>query len=133
MHKRNIFIVGKKNKLRIYFLSYLKAKILKKGDETLDKTMKRGFTSVGDLEGCIYYRIGTVIIVILFLCYIVTYNFLFFYLVRYEQIKFLCVALRNSIEIYAWAPKPFHKFMIFKVNSRADRYCLCHNNTIFCS
>ncbi|RDD46693.1 Traf2 and NCK-interacting protein kinase [Trichoplax sp. H2] len=86
-----ISISGKKNKLRIYFLSYLKAKILKKGDETLDKTTKRGFISVGELEGCTYYKI-----------------------VKYDQIKFLCVALRNSIEIYAWAPKPFHKFMTFK-------------------
>jgi hypothetical protein len=23
-------------------------------------------------------------------------------------------ALRDSIEIYAWAPKPYHKFMAFK-------------------
>ena len=24
------------------------------------------------------------------------------------------IALRDSIEIYAWAPKPYHKFMAFK-------------------
>ncbi|KAK6033494.1 kinase domain protein [Ostertagia ostertagi] len=37
-----------------------------------------------------------------------------FKIVRYERIKFLVVGLENSIEIYAWAPKPYHKFMSFK-------------------
>ena len=34
---------------------------------------------------------------------------------KYERIKFLVIALKNSVEIYAWAPKPYHKFMAFKV------------------
>jgi hypothetical protein len=38
-----------------------------------------------------------------------------FFSVKYEKIKFLVIALRDSIEIYAWAPKPYHKFMAFKV------------------
>lgn len=38
-----------------------------------------------------------------------------FIAVKYERIKFLVVALRDGIEIYAWAPKPYHKFMAFKV------------------
>lgn len=33
---------------------------------------------------------------------------------RYERIRFLVIALRNNIEVYAWAPKPYHKFMAFK-------------------
>lgn len=37
-----------------------------------------------------------------------------FKIVRYERIKFLVVGLESSIEIYAWAPKPYHKFMSFK-------------------
>lgn len=37
------------------------------------------------------------------------------FLVKYERIKFLVIALKNSVEIYAWAPKPYHKFMAFKV------------------
>ena len=53
---------------------------------------KSGFLSVGDLEGCIHYKI-----------------------IKYEKIKFLVIALKDSIEIYAWAPKPYHKFMAFKV------------------
>jgi len=35
--------------------------------------------------------------------------------VKYERIKFLVIALPDSIDIYAWAPKPYHKFMVFKV------------------
>jgi len=34
---------------------------------------------------------------------------------KHERIKFLAVAMRNSIEVYAWAPKPYNKFMSFKV------------------
>lgn len=37
--------------------------------------------------------------------------------VKYERIKFLVIALHDSIEIYAWAPKPYHKFMAFKVST----------------
>lgn len=39
-------------------------------------------------------------------------------IVKYERIKFLIVALEDSIEVYAWAPKPYHKFMTFKVFSQ---------------
>lgn len=41
--------------------------------------------------------------------------------VKYERIKFLVIALKNSVEIYAWAPKPYHKFMAFKVR-RGERW-----------
>lgn len=44
--------------------------------------------------------------------------FLCFSAVKYERIKFLVIALKNSVEIYAWAPKPYHKFMAFKVTER---------------
>jgi len=40
---------------------------------------------------------------------------LLFCTVKYERIKFLVIALPDSIDIYAWAPKPYHKFMVFKV------------------
>lgn len=36
--------------------------------------------------------------------------------VKYERIKFLVIALKSSVEVYAWAPKPYHKFMAFKVS-----------------
>lgn len=40
--------------------------------------------------------------------------------VKYERIKFLVIALKNSVEVYAWAPKPYHKFMAFKVIPASD-------------
>uniref|UniRef100_A0A3Q2CVB6 non-specific serine/threonine protein kinase n=1 Tax=Cyprinodon variegatus TaxID=28743 RepID=A0A3Q2CVB6_CYPVA len=69
-----ITISGKKNKLRLYYLSWLRNKILH-----------------NDPEGCVHYKV-----------------------VRYEKIKFLVIALKNAVEVYAWAPKPYHKFMAFK-------------------
>ncbi|XP_037635641.1 misshapen-like kinase 1 isoform X2 [Sebastes umbrosus] len=83
-----ITISGKKNKLRLYYLSWLRNKILH-NDPEVEK--RQGWTSVGDLEGCQHYKV-----------------------VRYEKIKFLVIALKNAVEVYAWAPKPYHKFMAFK-------------------
>ncbi|XP_015206853.1 mitogen-activated protein kinase kinase kinase kinase 4 isoform X2 [Lepisosteus oculatus] len=83
-----ITISGKKNKLRLYYLSWLRNKILR-NDPDVEK--RQGWTSVGDLEGCVHYKI-----------------------VKYERIKFLVIALKYSVEVYAWAPKPYHKFMAFK-------------------
>lgn len=34
----------------------------------------------------------------------------------------MVIALKNAVEIYAWAPKPYHKFMAFKVSP--DVACL---------
>ncbi|XP_068593047.1 mitogen-activated protein kinase kinase kinase kinase 4 isoform X7 [Cebidichthys violaceus] len=83
-----VTISGKKNKLRVYYLSWLRNKILH-NDPEVEK--KQGWTTVGDLEGCVHYNV-----------------------VKYERIKFLVLALKNSVEVYAWAPKPYHKFMAFK-------------------
>lgn len=52
---------------------------------------RNGWINVGDLQGAVHFKI-----------------------VKYERIKFLVIALKDSIEIYAWAPKPYHKFMAFK-------------------
>jgi len=38
--------------------------------------------------------------------------------VKYERIKFLVIAMKNAVEVYAWAPKPYHKFMAFKVDHK---------------
>ena len=85
-----VTISGKKNKIRVYYLTWLKNKIVKtEANAVNDK--RNGFVNVGELEGCVHFKI-----------------------VKYEKIKFLVIALQNSIEIYAWAPKPYHKFMAFK-------------------
>lgn len=83
-----ITISGKRNKLRVYYLSWLRNKILH-NDPEVEK--KQGWSTVGDMEGCVHYKV-----------------------VKYERIKFLVIALKNSVEVYAWAPKPYHKFMAFK-------------------
>ncbi|KTF77485.1 hypothetical protein cypCar_00046534, partial [Cyprinus carpio] len=67
-----VTISGKKNKLRVYYLSWLRNKILHNDPEVEKKQVK------------------------------------------YERIKFLVIALKNLVEVYAWAPKPYHKFMAFK-------------------
>uniref|UniRef100_A0AAX7U2D7 non-specific serine/threonine protein kinase n=1 Tax=Astatotilapia calliptera TaxID=8154 RepID=A0AAX7U2D7_ASTCA len=84
-----ITISGKKNKVRVYYLAWLRNKILH-NDPEVEK--KQGWTTVGEMEGCVHYKV-----------------------VKYERIKFLVIALKNAVEVYAWAPKPYHKFMAFKV------------------
>ena len=83
-----VTISGKKNRVRVYYLSWLKSKILRT-DNAIER--RAGWINVGDLQGAVHFKI-----------------------VKYERIKFLVIALRDSIEIYAWAPKPYHKFMAFK-------------------
>ncbi|XP_062541537.1 serine/threonine-protein kinase mig-15 isoform X8 [Armigeres subalbatus] len=87
-----VTISGKKNRVRVYYLSWLKSKILRTdgmGDQQVER--RNGWINVGDLQGAVHFKI-----------------------VKYERIKFLVIALKESIEIYAWAPKPYHKFMAFK-------------------
>lgn len=50
------FVTGKKNKLRVYYLSWLRNKILH-NDPEVEK--KQGWTTVGELEGCVHYKVGT--------------------------------------------------------------------------
>ncbi|XP_009076940.1 PREDICTED: mitogen-activated protein kinase kinase kinase kinase 4-like, partial [Acanthisitta chloris] len=49
-----ITISGKKNKLRVYYLSWLRNKILR-NDPEVEK--RQGWVSVGDLEGCVHYKV----------------------------------------------------------------------------
>ncbi|XP_071455406.1 serine/threonine-protein kinase mig-15 isoform X1 [Hetaerina americana] len=86
-----VTISGKKNRVRVYYLSWLKSKILRTDGVSDQVERRNGWINVGDLQGAVHFRI-----------------------VKYERIKFLVIALRESIEIYAWAPKPYHKFMAFK-------------------
>ena len=36
--------------------------------------------------------------------------------VQHERMKFLCIGTRMGVEVYAWAQKPYSKFMAFKVS-----------------
>lgn len=107
-----VTISGKKHRVRVYYLSWLKSKILRTDGVSVSKISslknsplwffllqwqqverRNGWINVGDLQGAVHFKI-----------------------VKYERIKFLVIALgKDSIEIYAWAPKPYHKFMSFKV------------------
>lgn len=53
--KRILVPTGKKNKLRVYYLSWLRNRILH-NDPEVEK--KQGWITVGDLEGCIHYKVG---------------------------------------------------------------------------
>ncbi|KHN82631.1 Serine/threonine-protein kinase mig-15 [Toxocara canis] len=87
-----VTISGRKRRIRVYYLSWLKQKILRtEGVSGIELEKRNGWVNVGDLQGAVHFKI-----------------------VRYERIKFLVVGLENAIEIYAWAPKPYHKFMAFK-------------------
>ena len=86
-----VTISGKKNRVRVYYLSWLKSKILRTDGLSEQVERRNGWINVGDLQGAVHFKI-----------------------VKYERIKFLVIALKESIEIYAWAPKPYHKFMAFK-------------------
>ncbi|CAH0722543.1 unnamed protein product, partial [Brenthis ino] len=86
-----ITVSGKKNRVRVYYLSWLKSKILRTDGLSDQVERRNGWINVGELQGAVHFRI-----------------------VKYERIKFLVIALKDSIEIYAWAPKPYHKFMAFK-------------------
>uniref|UniRef100_A0A146KJ87 non-specific serine/threonine protein kinase n=1 Tax=Lygus hesperus TaxID=30085 RepID=A0A146KJ87_LYGHE len=86
-----VTVSGKKNRVRVYYLSWLKGKILRTDGGSEQVERRNGWINVGDLQGAVHFKI-----------------------VKYERIKFLVIALKDSIEIYAWAPKPYHKFMAFK-------------------
>ncbi|XP_035712738.1 misshapen-like kinase 1 isoform X3 [Folsomia candida] len=89
-----VTISGKKNRVRVYYLSWLKGKILR--TESGEGERRNGYINVGELQVC---------------------GATHFKIVKYERIKFLVIALKDAIEIYAWAPKPYHKFMAFKAFS----------------
>uniref|UniRef100_A0A8D1DCE3 non-specific serine/threonine protein kinase n=1 Tax=Sus scrofa TaxID=9823 RepID=A0A8D1DCE3_PIG len=127
---------GKRNKLRVYYLSWLRNKILH-NDPEVEK--KQGWTTVGDMEGCGHYRVGEEVARRWpgRVCSRerraggraggggggrgqtagvggIPHPRSLPPSVKYERIKFLVIALKNSVEVYAWAPKPYHKFMAFK-------------------
>ncbi|XP_037044510.1 serine/threonine-protein kinase mig-15 isoform X3 [Bradysia coprophila] len=102
-----VTISGKKNRVRVYYLSWLKSKILRTDGLSDQVERRNGWINVGDLQGAVHFKI-----------------------VKYERIKFLVIALKDSIEIYAWAPKPYHKFMAFKSFGELDHRPLLVDLTI---
>ncbi|XP_022238118.1 serine/threonine-protein kinase mig-15-like [Limulus polyphemus] len=106
-----VTISGRKSRVRVYYLSWLKSKILPT-DRQLER--RNGWINVGDLQGAVHFKI--VVWSIPHHSFKEWENAFHIWSnnVKYERIKFLVIALRDSIETYAWAPKPYHKFMAFK-------------------
>ncbi|OQV16515.1 Traf2 and NCK-interacting protein kinase [Hypsibius exemplaris] len=95
LENQNILVTisGKRNRLRVYYLSFLKNKILRT-EASAGSGMegkRQGYMNQSDIEGAVHFKI-----------------------VKYERIKFLVIALKDAVEIHAWAPKPYHKFMQYK-------------------
>lgn len=65
---------GKKNKLRVYYLSWLRNRILH-NDPEVEK--KQGWITVGELEGCVHYKVGKDLCVCVFSLKLKIYYFLF--------------------------------------------------------
>lgn len=84
-----VIIFGKKDKLCVYYLFWLRNKIFY---NDLEVEKKQGWIIVGDLEGCVYYKV-----------------------VKYERIKFLVIVLKSFVEVYVWVLKLYYKFMVFKL------------------
>ncbi|KAM3728502.1 Serine/threonine-protein kinase [Dirofilaria immitis] len=103
-----VTISGRKRRIRVYYLSWLKQKILRtEGVSGIELEKRNGWVNVGDLQGAVHFKI-----------------------VRYERIKFLVVGLESTVEIYAWAPKPYHKFMAFKAFSQLTHLPLIVDLTV---
>ena len=88
-------ICGKKNKMRVYYLSKLLNKILRTDSRAAKKEHTSDYSSISsnniDLEGSTTFK-----------------------LINFQRIRFLVIALKDGIEMFAWAPKPYHKFMPYK-------------------
>ncbi|XP_075537112.1 serine/threonine-protein kinase mig-15-like isoform X10 [Dermacentor variabilis] len=131
-----VTISGKKQRVRVYYLSWLKSKILRTDAVSLlspkpckqkashvsgqlflpvkQVEKRNGWINVGDLHGAVHFKIVVWSIPQHDLKEWENTFRIWSGNVKYERIKFLVIALRDSIEIYAWAPKPYHKFMAFK-------------------
>lgn len=106
LENQNILVTisGKKNRLRVYYLSWLRNKILRTDASAPAMDGKRaGWMNQSDIQGAVHFKI-----------------------VKYERIKFLVIALRDAVEIHAWAPKPYHKFMQYKVCDQQFSYFPCY-------
>ncbi|KAI3380915.1 hypothetical protein SNEBB_002521 [Seison nebaliae] len=114
-----VTISGKYSKIRLYYLAFLKSKVLKSVSSTSTDTTqqllqsltpfppddiwppidhqinRQGWMNIADVEGGTSFRLSV-----------------------YTSIKFLVVALKsNCIMLYAWAGQPYYKFMSFRTFS----------------
>ncbi|KAM4818447.1 nik-related protein kinase [Thomomys bottae] len=92
-----ITISGRKNRLRVYHLTWLRNKILhndpesKKRQEEMLKT-EEACKAIDKLTGCEHFSV-----------------------LQHEETTYIAIALKSSIHLYAWAPKSFDENTAIKV------------------
>ncbi|XP_006904087.1 nik-related protein kinase [Pteropus alecto] len=92
-----ITISGRKNRLRMYHLTWLKNKILnddpesKRRQEKMLKT-EEACKAIDKLTGCEHFSV-----------------------LQHEETTYIAIALKSSIHLYAWAPKSFDESTAIKV------------------
>ncbi|XP_010856327.1 PREDICTED: nik-related protein kinase, partial [Bison bison bison] len=92
-----ITISGRKNRLRVYHLTWLRNKILnddpesKRRQEEMLKT-EEACKSIDKLTGCEHFSV-----------------------LQHEETTYIAIALKSSIHLYAWAPKSFDENTAIKV------------------
>ncbi|XP_034341504.1 nik-related protein kinase isoform X2 [Arvicanthis niloticus] len=97
-----ITISGRKNRLRVYHLSWLRNKILnndpesKKRQKAMRKT-EETYKAMDKLIGCEHFSV-----------------------LHHEETTYIAVAVKSSIHLYAWAPKSFDARTAIKVFSTRD-------------
>eukprot|EP00073_Rattus_norvegicus_P041960 XP_008771686.1 PREDICTED: nik-related protein kinase isoform X3 [Rattus norvegicus] len=92
-----ITISGRKNRLRVYHLTWLRNKILNNDPESKkrQKAMlkrEKACKSLDKLIGCEHFSI-----------------------LHHEETTYIAIALKSSIHLYAWAPKSFNESTAIKV------------------
>ncbi|XP_006172011.1 nik-related protein kinase [Tupaia chinensis] len=92
-----ITISGRKNRLRVYHLTWLRNKILnndpgsKRRQEEMLKT-EEAYKAIDKLTGCEHFSV-----------------------LQHEETTYIAIALKSSIHLYAWAPKSFDESTAIKV------------------
>ncbi|XP_048191880.1 nik-related protein kinase isoform X2 [Perognathus longimembris pacificus] len=92
-----ITISGRKNRLRVYHLTWLRNKILhndpesKRRQEEMLKT-EEACKAIDKLTGCEHFSV-----------------------LQHEETTYIAIALKSSIHLYAWAPKSFDENTAIKV------------------
>ncbi|XP_037844915.1 nik-related protein kinase isoform X3 [Chlorocebus sabaeus] len=97
-----ITISGRKNRLRVYHLTWLRNKILnndpesKRRQEEMLKT-EEACKAIDKLTGCEHFSV-----------------------LQHEETTYIAIALKSSIHLYAWAPKSFDESTAIKVFPTLD-------------
>ncbi|KAK7799319.1 hypothetical protein U0070_008042 [Myodes glareolus] len=97
-----ITISGRKNRLRVYHLTWLRNKILNNDPESKRRQKEMLKTeeackSIDKLTGCEHFSV-----------------------LQHEETTYIAVALKSSIHLYAWAPKSFDESTAIKVFPTLD-------------